>query len=157
MHKSKLLMTVALILGFAMVIVLVGHEIVSAGECRIIRSQKEKGGAGTVVSPEPATLRISKGTCVIWINWVPGEISINFQEDGKTCANATDAPIGFRMNEPKNCYLTELISTGATSSLRFNEPGTFNYVVQIPGAKKGDSATGVGSGPVEAKGRIIVQ
>jgi hypothetical protein len=93
---------------------------------------------------------------VVWINWVPSnDVSINFKEDGKRCSDTTEAPVGFKMSE--NCYITDFISLGGTSSLKFNEAGTFKYQVEVPGETKTGGPLGVGFGKVEGKGEIIVE
>ena len=69
-----------------MIVFLANQETADAQKCRIVRIHQEKGGAGTVIRVEPETLHISKGTCVIWINWVKAqEVSVVFREDGKNC------------------------------------------------------------------------
>ena len=86
---------------------------------------------------------LDKGTCVVWVNWVrTEEIKITF-EDGKTCKDVTDAPLGFKMTED-NCYVTNWVPLGGTSSLRFMEKGTFKYEIE---ASKG----------VRERGEIHVQ
>lgn len=112
-----------------------------AQECRLIRIQG--GGTSAEIYLEPETVRISKGTCVIWSNWVGAkEVSVVFEE-GKKCEDMTEAPTGFKMTA-ENCYVTSWIALGGTSSLRFTEAGTFNYTA---------SATG----DMKAKGVIIVE
>lgn len=156
MHKKILAVLVGLASVLVMTIFLANLETVGAQECRIIRIHKELGGSGHLIRLEPEVLHISQGTCVIWINWVPSqEIRINFREDGKRCTDATDAPAGFGVVE--NCYLTDFIPLGGTSSLRFNEEGTFKYEVEIPGERKVEGPLGVSFGPVKATGKIVVQ
>ena len=63
------------------------------------------------------------------MNWVKARnVQIKF-EDGKTCDDVTDAPSKFKM-DIKGCYVTSWIKLGGTSSLRFNQAGTFKYSVE---------------------------
>ena len=142
MNKKRLLIAVGITFVFAMAMFLAIQETGNAGECRIVRINLEQRSGGSYISMEPDTMHISKDTCVIWINWVPAhEVKVMFEEDGKKCKDATDAAVGFKMAE--NCYVTNFIPLGGTSSLRFNEEGTFNYAIE-------------GSGDVKAEGSILV-
>jgi hypothetical protein len=156
MSKKRLLFTVGLTLIFSMATLLVSQGTIDAQKCRIIRIHQEKGSAGTTVRVEPQSLHISKDTCVIWINWVPKEeVRVIFREDGKSCQDATDSPMGFSMAE--NCYVTNFIPLGGTSSLKFNEEGTFRYEVEVPGETKGTGQLALGHGEVKGKGEIVVR
>jgi hypothetical protein len=99
---------------------------------------------------------ITKDTCVIWINWVPKEeVRVVFREDGKKCQDATDSPMGFSMAE--NCYVTNFIPLGGTSSLKFNGEGTFKYEVEIPSDGKPAGTLGLSHGEVKGTGEIVVR
>jgi len=155
MSKKRLLLTVGLALIVGAATFLVSMRTIDAQECRIIRIHEEKGSAGTTVRLEPESLHISKDTCVIWINWVPKqEVSIVFREDGKRCQDATTAPMGFKMAE--NCFVTDFIPLGGTSSLKFNDEGTFKYEVEVPGERKATGPLALGHGMVKATGEIVV-
>jgi len=145
MNKKILSVAVGLVFIVTIITLLAANqETVSAQECRLVRLH---GGIGATVSEiriEPRTLWISKGTCVIWSNWVrTDEVKVKFEE-GKKCEDVTDAPVGFTL-DPDNCYVTDRISLGGTSSLRFNEAGTYKYVVEAAG------------GVIKARGEIGVQ
>lgn len=56
----------------------------------------------------------------------------------------TEAPAGFQTEG--SCYVTSWITLGGTSSLRFTQPGTFEYLVKAPIEGKEH----------EARGRILV-
>ena len=58
----------------------------------------------------------------------------------------------------ENCYLTDYIKLGGTSSLRFVDTGTFEFNIEIPDSRKQDAAgaLSVAFGVVEATGKIIV-
>ena len=120
-------------------------ETMNAHECRIVRLAGEVD-LTTSLFIEPSVLRIQKGTCVIWLNWVKTEeVRIVFQ-DGKKCEDMTDSPIGFEL-DASDCYVTTFVARGETSSLMLNEPGTFAYVIKLSGAE----------GAEEVQGEVIVQ
>lgn len=124
---------------------LANWEAINANECRIVRLAGEVD-LSTKLLIEPSVLRIQKGTCVIWLNWVKTEeVRIVF-EDGKKCEDMTDSPIGFEL-DAADCYVTTFVARGETSSLMFNEPGTFAYVIKASGAE----------GAEEVQGEVIVQ
>ena len=127
-RKNKLLRKAVLGLLTIMMVLCFSYEAINAQDCRLIRIQANAPHEAVFV--EPMITRISKGTCVIWINWVRAEeVRIVF-EDGKKCDNVTDAPSGFDM-DTENCYVTNYIPMGMTSSLRFNQEGTYEYVVKV--------------------------
>jgi len=156
MSKKRLLIAAGLTLAFAVTIFLGNHGTVTAGECSIIRILEEKGSEGRLISIAPATLSIAKGSCVIWINWVPKqEVKVIFREEGKKCQDATSAPVGFKIKMPENCYVTDSIPLGGTSSLVFNQEGSYKYEIIAPGHKEGGSLV-AGLGEVKGAGEIIV-
>ena len=142
MRKRLLVLAIGIISVFAATLFLVGQGTTTAQDCRLIRVH---GGAMQSETPyiEPQTAWIPKGTCVIWSNWVrTDEIKIVFEE-GKKCEDMTDASAAFTM-DAANCYVTTWVPLGGTSSLKFNEEGTFDYTIQ---EKKG----------LKAKGKIVVK
>lgn len=160
MKSKTLLITLGIVFIFSMALmVLISQSIVSAQECQVIRIEQEKGGAGLKLSLVPDKVSIPKGSCVVWINWVPKqEVKVMFKDDGKKCADNTEAHVGFKMKMPENCFLADLIPLGGTSSLRFEEAGTFKYQVVVPGEQMAhDGPLAVGFGPVMGEGQIIVQ
>jgi len=144
MSKKILSVAVVLALILGLTTLLKNQETISAQECRLIRLYGGVAGNVAEIRIEPNSIWISKGTCVIWSNWVrTDEVKVVF-EDGKKCEDVTDAPVGFSMNAD-NCYVTDWISLGGTSSLRFNEAGTYQYVVEAAG------------GTIKARGEIAVR
>jgi hypothetical protein len=98
----------------------------------------------TSIRIDPAVAMVEKGTVVVWANWVRSpDVEINFRE-GKKCDDATDSPVGFRI-DANDCYVTTFVSMGETSSLKFSEVGTFEYTVM-------DTANPA----VKAAGKIVV-
>jgi hypothetical protein len=92
------------------------------------------------VAPDP--VEVIKGTVVIWLNSIEGrEIKVSFEE-GKRCADVTSGASGFSYDSA--CYVTTWVPTGGTTSLQFDEAGTFEYSVASEGLP-------------DKKGKIIVQ
>jgi len=142
MNKKRLLIAVVVSFVVAMMIGLLSLEIVSAQECRIIKIHGRTDLSTVMIEPE--TIYATKGDCVVWFNRVAKDIMVKFDE-GKRCADVTQAPMGFSLNE-HSCYVTSWIPFAGTSSLRFMQKGTYKYVVEAKGQKN-----------VEAKGQIIVE
>ena len=121
-----------LILGITLLMVpatllLVSHETANAQECQIIRIYATfEPQASTRL--EPDILSIGKGGCVVWLNWGRDKVKVNFRE-GKKCDVVTESPAGFSYDKTQDCYVTDFIALGGTSSLKFEEPGTYDYEV----------------------------
>ena len=129
MNRFKSSTTVAGIVSIFVATLLFYPMTGAAEECYVVKVF----GIGSPVSLrlDPDIISISKGNCVVWINWGREiEVTVKFKE-GKRCAEATKAPVGFRM-DAMNCYLAERIPLGGTASLMFNEEGTFDYEVGTP-------------------------
>jgi len=112
-------------------VILVNQGTANASEVRIVRIMGGETVSLDTIRLEPEFLTVSPGTVVIWNNWVRAyEVKIIFEE-GKVCADVTDAEIGFKLDE-KNCFVTTWIKIGETTSLRFNQKGSFKYIVETP-------------------------
>jgi len=143
MKKTYLLLIVGLAIIVASSFLMLTSDLINAQECRVVRLWGGVGGNIEDIRIEPKTIWISKGTCVIWINWIRApEVQVVFEE-GRKCEDITDAPTGFKL-DAKDCYVTSFVSAGETSSLRFTEKGTFIYEVRTT------------RGPKEA-GEIVVE
>jgi len=145
MKTNRLLMIVVVIIAVVGVnVILTPHQRVEAQECRIVRVHGGDVGWIEDLSVEPTTVFVEKGSCVVWFNRARAdEVMVKFEE-GKKCKDMTEAPAGFNMDKANNCYVTSWIPFGGTSSLRFIEKGTFDYVIETAkGTKK--------------EGKIIVQ
>jgi plastocyanin len=129
---------VGLLLLIAACFTMVGQEILEAQDCRLVRVVGRKAPL-----LEPPNIVVSKGTCVIWFNKTQLEVKIIF-EDGKKCQDVTDSPTGFTLDS-SNCFVTTWLKYGSTSSLRFNEPGTYEYMVEFS------------TMPDKSKGKIVVE
>ena len=125
-HKKPVALILFLIASLFAISLFIAQQAICS-ECRIIRIYGEGTQPGKI-HLEPNILTISKGTCVIWINWSKEqEVSVKFENSMK-CHDVTDAPMMFAL-DAANCYVTSWIPRGSTSSLRFNEPGELEYVV----------------------------
>lgn len=148
--KSSILVLIGLI-----ALAIPGTGFAEGEVCQVIRITQEKGGGGKFIQINPEMAKVSKGTCVIWVNWVPeSQIRVTFKESAKACMRATDAPSGFK--EIENCYLSEYIPLGKTVSLHFKEAGTFKYQVEVPDTTKFTPA-GINPGKIEGSGEIQVE
>jgi len=135
MKKSRLWSVIAISVLLLLAFSQSNRETINAQECRVIRLNGTVYPT-TTIRIEPRVVQISKGTCVIWSNWVrTGEVQIAFEE-GKKCEDMTDSPVGFTL-DAHNCYVTSFVSRGGTSSLMFNEPGTFDYTVKAGAVTEG--------------------
>lgn len=124
--------------------VMVKPTVISAaetkkGECYVISIHGKSDYVSTPMASHtqaeiiPESIRIAQGSCVVWVNWADRpEISISFN-DGKTCKTVTKAPVGFKLDSGSGCYLTDYLTLGATSSLRFMEVGTYKYELHVDG------------------------
>ncbi len=124
MRENKLLLTAGAVAIITMAI-LAGSSwaIETARICAIATIKNDQG-----ISPE--TLYIKKGDCVAWINQTLEEdVKITFKE-GKRCQGMTKSAVGFK-EDWKSCCVTDYLAPGRTSSLLFDEAGTFNYEVEF--------------------------
>ena len=142
MGKKRFLTTlIALALVFSAFVLIIHQKGLSAGECRLIRIYGEPGGQ-IPFGLEPDITNIRSGSCLVWVNLArEKEVKVIF-EDGKVCKDVTTAPVGFQM-DAKNCYVTNYIPFGATSSLLFEKEGTYEYVAT--------------AGKIKVKGKVIVR
>ena len=147
-RKRYLVMATGFGLVLASAILVLTYGTMNAQECRIINLYGGDAVQVKTVRIEPQTIVISKGACVVWVNWVRAQdITIKFS-DGKTCKDVTESPTKFQLDE-QGCYVTSWIPLGGTSSLRFNKEGTYEYVAY--------TRLGYEAGGIQAKGSIVVQ
>jgi len=100
----------------------------------------------------PPVLEINRGDTVIWTA-VDQPVMVYFSE-GTPVKLACVAPTRFRLNE-EGAYTSGIIPPGATASLCFVEPGTYDYAVFFRG---GIEAGGrVAPSPSVPAGRIVVR
>jgi len=132
MKKKRLVIALGVSFVVAIMIGLLSLEIVSAQECRIIKIQGRADQRSIMIDPE--SIFVSKGDCVVWFNrFAADEVMVKFDE-GKRCVDVTQAPMGFSLNE-QSCYVTSYLPFTGTSSLRFMQPGTYNYTVHAKNIK----------------------
>ncbi len=136
MNKKAMTIFMGVLFLFCLSAILVSQGTANASEARIIRIMGGESYNVKGIRLEPEILAVSPGSVVIWNNWARAyEVKIIF-EDGKVCDDVSDAETGFKMDS-KNCYVTTWIKLGGTTSLRFNEKGTYKYTVETPGGIKG--------------------
>ena len=93
MKKNSSLLVVGIGVALLLALLQLSSKTITAQECRVIRLQGTVYPT-TTIRIEPKVVRIAKGTCVIWSNWVrTGEVQIAFEE-GKKCEDMTDSPVG---------------------------------------------------------------
>jgi len=103
------------------------EKICHLEELKVVRISGESGEKGCL-QVTPKAMNITAGSCVVWVNWAKGpEIMVVFQE-GKVCYDVSRPTGGFKLTE-KNCYVTNFIPYGGTSSLTFKDEGLFEYEV----------------------------
>ena len=130
--KKRVVIVTALLFVLSTALVLIDRAPVVAQEHQMVRILGGiETGASEMKKPirlEPLTMTVSEGGVVVWLNWARSVecVQVSF-EDGKKCDDVTDAPTGFEMTS--GCYVTSWITFGGTSSLRFNEPGTYTYTI----------------------------
>ena len=134
MEKRNLRISlIVLALVLSMGVWVLDQGALNAGECRLIRIHGETGGQ-IPFGLEPDTVYINKGSCLVWVNLArEKEVQVVFEE-GKVCKDVTKAPVGFKM-DANNCYVTNFIPFGATSSLLFDEEGVFKYILKAGKSK----------------------
>ena len=58
-------------------------------------------------------------------------------EDGKKCDDVMDASADFKFDDKSKCFITAThIHPGGTASLRFQEKGAFDYILEAEGQDK---------------------
>ena len=147
MPKRLMIGVVGISFAIAMMAFLCNPGTISAQECRVIRII----GMAThnSIRVEPETLTVSKGDCVVWFNRESGpNLQIVFEE-GKACAAATADPTGaFKMGYG-TCFVSSFIPFAGTSSLRFQQKGSYKYTVEsVTGDKPEVRGTKVTTGTI---------
>lgn len=120
-----------------------------AQECHLIRLEGSAGDSPGQIKISPRTVNITKGSCVVWVNWVIGpKVTLKFSE-GKKCSEVTGAAtMGWQLDSLDNCYVTQIMPEGGTGSLRFDEEGVYGYTVVSTRAKTPETV---------ATGNIVVE
>ena len=115
---------------------------VDANIIRLHKTQKVKGG----MFIQPPALYVKKDAVVIWMSLVQDEdIQIVF-EDGKRCMDVSYSPSKNEFSlDTKSCFVHNFLSYASTTSLKFLDTGTFEYLVYTKEGKE------------KAKGKIIVR
>ena len=88
---------------------------------------------------EPSQVTIPVGMVIVWVNMTrQAEPRIEFDE-GMKCELSTEASGDFRLDE-RQCFITDYVQVGGSSSLKFIGPGVFNYRVVNKTGQKGKGA-----------------
>jgi len=77
---------------------------------------------------KPQALIIKRGTTVIWLNELPGEVKIVFS--ARQVTRACENPSNFTINEDQ-VFISNDIPQGAVASLCFIGPGSYDYMVDV--------------------------
>ena len=148
MNKSKLFIIATGAFFILTMVILIGNPLAAevAEKCVIVTIQSHEGVS-------PSTLHIKKGDCVVWINRTRAEdVKVIFKE-GKKCQDMTKSAVGFKMDW-NSCYVTDYLDFGRTSSLVFDQAGTFRYQVEFQTRSAAGVGTRIGT---EKLGTIIVE
>lgn len=131
--KAFLIVLVGLSFAIAMMAYLYTPGTIAAQECRLV---KILGMAiHNSIRVEPETLTVSKGDCVVWWNRQSGpNLQIVFEE-GKGCAAATSDPSGEFKTGYGTCFVSSLIPVGGTTSLQFQQKGSYKYTIESVAGK----------------------
>ncbi len=134
MNKKRVLATgicTILLLAISFLFIIQGianaEKLCHLEELKVVRISGNAGEKGCL-DVSPKSMDITAGNCVVWVNWSNGpEVMVVFQE-GKVCYDVSRPTDGFKLSE-KNCYVTNFIPYGGTSSLTFKDEGVFKYEV----------------------------
>jgi plastocyanin len=102
----------------------------------------------------PETLKVNRGTTVIWINEAQTPVAIKFMD--KEITTACENPVNFS-KDSKGGFIAKSVKFGAVASICFIEKGTYKYRVMRPTRM----VTEVQKGKIEAgkefEGTIVVE
>jgi plastocyanin len=107
---------------------------------------------GTGLNPE--TLKVNRGTTVIWVNEAMAPVSIKFLD--KEITTACENPVNFT-KDSKGGFIAKQIKFGAVASICFIERGTYKYKVTRAGKMKAAGQKGEIESAKEFEGTIIVE
>ena len=119
----KGLFVIFAVMVVALGILLVNQSTVNAQKCQVVTIHDGEDA----VTLHPSTIVISKGTCVIWVNWsTTTDVNIVFKE-GKACEDVVEASMDFKLDQD-NCFISNVALTkGGSASLVFEKSGTIYY------------------------------
>ena len=143
MNHLRTVIAITLVFTFGFVFFLAPGNNVFAEDTRIVKIHGGATYSTQSLRLEPDILTVKKGSVIIWNNWAKASNVKVIFEEGKICQDVTEAPMGFLL-DARQCYVTTWIPLGGTSSLRFTENGTYNYMVETTGG-------------IKTKGKIQVQ
>jgi plastocyanin len=107
---------------------------------------------GTGLNPE--TLKVNRGTTVIWVNEAMTPVSIMFLD--KEITTACENPVNFT-KDAKGGFTAKQVKFGAVASICFIEKGTYKYKVKRPTRMVTEVQKGKIEKGSEYEGTIIVE
>jgi hypothetical protein len=121
-NRSVLVPVGGVIILAVLTLVLNSFPVRAAEVCAVITVN---GPSGVT----PSILDISKGDCVVWMNWTRHkDVSVVFKE-GTKCIEGTKAPVQFKFEKTTGCFVAQKLSYGETASFVFNNPGKYDYEI----------------------------
>jgi hypothetical protein len=128
MNKRAIGMGMGITFLLCLTLALVDHPPLGAIDVQLVRIHGQNEGPKKSLMVEPVSVTVPKGGIVVWVNeGAIDEVKVNFEE-GKKCADVTSATKDFNLEAA--CFVTTWIPLTGTTSLKFNEPGTFHYTVE---------------------------
>jgi len=143
MNKKKLLVTLSLVFIFSMVAVFACYKGASASSWDVyivrinhVKTMAQEGtDAGKALKIKPSESHISKGDVIVWLNRSKTPMKVMFRE-GKTCKVSTEARSGFEWDTHQECFVTNELTEGGTSGMRFITEGVYEYEIKVHGDEK---------------------
>jgi len=102
----------------------------------------------------PETLKVNRGTTVIWLNEATAPVSIMFIN--KEITTACENPVNFK-KDTLGAFTAKKVKFGAVASICFIEKGTYQYKVMRPSQMKAAGQKGAIESGKEFTGTIVVE
>jgi plastocyanin len=102
----------------------------------------------------PETLKVNRGTTVIWLNEATAPVSIAFTS--KEITTACENPVNFK-KDTLGAFTAKKVKFGAVASICFIEKGTYQYKVTRPSQMKAAGQKGAIEAGKEFMGTIVVE
>ena len=102
----------------------------------------------------PETLKVNRGTTVIWINEAMAPVTITFV--AKEITTACENPVNFT-KDVLGGFIAKKIKFGAVASICFIEKGTYKYKVSRPTRMVAERLEGKIESGKEFEGTIVVE
>jgi len=102
----------------------------------------------------PESLKVNRGTTVIWLNEAMAPVSIMFPD--KEITTACENPVNFKKDK-LGAFTAKKVKFGAVASICFIEKGTYKYKVTRPSKMKAAGQKGAIESGKEFEGTIMVE